>query len=130
MKKFVIGDRLEKIPGFFRHFYTLLFVMTGWVFFFSPTLGSAWKYLGVMFGIGAKTVADSMGIYLLATNVILFLIAAAGSSPKVHESFEEIIYGSRKVKAVSACIVYAGMFLLSIAYLVTETYNPFLYFRF
>ena len=130
IEKFVIGDRLEKVPGIFRHLYSLLFVMIGWVFFFSPTLGSAWKYLGVMFGIGAKSVLDSMGVYLFITNLILFLIAAVGSTEKVHEIFEEIVYGGWKVRAVSACVIYAGMFLLSIAYLVTETYNPFLYFRF
>lgn len=130
IEKFVIGDRLEKVPGIFRHLYSLLFVMIGWVFFFSPTLGFAWKYLGVMFGIGAKTAADSMGIYLLVTNLALFLIAAAGSTAKVHEIFHHIVYGGYKVRAVFACAVYAGMFLLSIAYLVTETYNPFLYFRF
>ena len=130
IEKFMIGDRLEKVPGMFRHLYSLLFVMIGWVFFFSPTLGFAWKYLGVMFGIGAKTVVDSMGIYLLITNLALFAIAAVGSTAKVHEIFGRIVYGGYKVRAVLACAIYAGMFLLSIAYLVTETYNPFLYFRF
>lgn len=130
MEKFVIGDRLGQIPGFFRHCYSLLFVMIGWVFFFSPTLGFAWKYLGVMFGIGAKSVVDSMGIYLLVTNLVLFVIAAVGSTAKVHDMFTNIVYGGYKVRAVFACAVYGGMFLLSIAYLVTETYNPFLYFRF
>lgn len=130
IEKFMIGDRLEKVPGMFRHLYSLLFVMIGWVFFFSPTLGFAWKYLGVMFGIGAKTVVDSMGIYLLITNLALFAIAAVGSTAKVHEIFARIVYGGYKVRAVLACGIYAGMFLLSIAYLVTETYNPFLYFRF
>lgn len=130
IEKFMIGDRLEKVPGMFRHLYSLLFVMIGWVFFFSPTLGFAWKYLGVMFGVGAKTVVDSMGIYLLITNLALFAIAAVGSTAKVHEIFGRIVYGGYKVRAVLACAIYAGMFLLSIAYLVTETYNPFLYFRF
>ena len=130
IEKFMIGDRLEKVPGMFRHLYSLLFVMIGWVFFFSPTLGFAWKYLGVMFGVGAKTVVDSMGIYLLITNLALFAIAAVGSTAKVHEIFARIVYGGYKVRAVLACGIYAGMFLLSIAYLVTETYNPFLYFRF
>ena len=130
IEKFMIGDRLEKVPGMFRHLYSLLFVMIGWVFFFSPTLGFAWKYLGVMFGVGAKTVVDSMGIYLLITNLALFAIAAVGSTAKVHEIFGRIVYGGYKVRAVLACVIYAGMFLLSIAYLVTETYNPFLYFRF
>lgn len=130
IEKFVIGERLEKIPGIFRHLYSLLFVMIGWVFFFSPTLGFACKYLGVMFGIGAKTAVDSMGIYLLVTNFALFLIAAVGSTAKVHEIFNRIVYGGHKARAVFACAVYGGMFLLSVAYLVTETYNPFLYFRF
>ena len=28
------------------------------------------------------------------------------------------------------CIFYAGIFVVSVAYLVDATYNPFLYFRF
>lgn len=102
IEKFMIGDRLEKVPGMCRHLYSLLFVMIGWVFFFSPTLGFAWKYLGVMFGVGAKTVVDSMGIYLLITNLALFAIAAVGSTAKVHEIFGRIVYGGYKVRAVLA----------------------------
>ena len=33
-------------------------------------------------------------------------------------------------RAVAAAVVYIGMFLISVAYLVTDTFNPFLYFRF
>lgn len=29
-----------------------------------------------------------------------------------------------------SCVIYMGIFLVSVAFLVTETFNPFLYFRF
>ena len=40
------------------------------------------------------------------------------------------VIGIGLLLSVLALTQGAGMFLLCVAYLVTETYNPFLYFRF
>ena len=37
-----------------RHIYAMVLILIGWVLFFSPSLGYALKYVGVMFGIGAS----------------------------------------------------------------------------
>ena len=103
--------------------------MIGWVFFFSPTLGSAVQYLKLMFG-GGSGLADKEGFYLLVTNLVLWAAAVIGSTPAVHDLYERFVYGSGKNRIAVNCTVYGILFLLCIAYLVTETYNPFLYFRF
>lgn len=41
-----------------------------------------------------------------------------------------MIYGGKQERVRVNALVYLGLFLLCIAYLVTESYNPFLYFRF
>lgn len=127
-EKYFLGRVLERLPAVIRHLYSLILVLIGWVFFFSPTLGGAVDYIQLMFGVGAHGVVDSEGLYLLTTNLILLIMLVIGSTPKVHRTYERIMSGRNRVLA--NCVVYATMFLLCIAYLVTETYNPFLYFRF
>ena len=46
----------------------------------------------------------------------------------IRKKREGLSKGQKKIAA--NCVVYAVIFILCIAYLVTETYNPFLYFRF
>lgn len=129
IEKYVLARFLNKLPGVLKHIYSLLLVMIGWVFFFSPTLGSALSYLKLMFGGGSRLV-DNESLYLLATNGVLWAASIVGSTPFVHKMYERFIYGSQKKRVVVNCTVYGILFLLCIAYLVTETYNPFLYFRF
>ena len=54
LEKFVWGQYVEKWPGAVRHIYAMVLILIGWVLFFSPSLGYALKYVGVMFGIGAS----------------------------------------------------------------------------
>ena len=128
LEKYFLSRVLERLPAVIRHIYSLVLVLIGWVFFFSPTLGGAVDYIQLMFGVGANELVDSEGLYLLTTNLLLLILLVIGSTPIVHRAYERVMAGRGKILA--NCVVYVAMFLLCIAYLVTETYNPFLYFRF
>lgn len=128
LEKYFLSRVLERLPAVIQHIYSLVLVLIGWVFFFSPTLGGAVDYIQLMFGVGANGLVDSEGLYLLTTNLLLLILLVIGSTPIVHRAYERVMAGRGKILA--NCVVYAAMFLLCIAYLVTETYNPFLYFRF
>ncbi len=132
IEKYILADVLEKIPAAVRHIYCLALVMIGWVFFFSPTLGSAVDYLKLMVGVEGHGFIDRQGLYILMTNGWMWVMLALGSTPAVHDFYEGFIYskGQAKMKAAANCLIYAILFLLCVAYLVTESYNPFLYFRF
>lgn len=130
IEKYALSKVLDKIPAVFSHIYCLICVMVGWVFFFSPTLGSAIDYLKLMIGIGGNGLADRQGLYILVTNGLMWIILILSSTPVVHRIYDKVIYGRKRIKIAANCIVYLILFLLCIAYLVTESYNPFLYFRF
>lgn len=117
----------EKLPEVLRHIYSLVLVMVGWVLFFSPSFAGALEYLKLMFGAGGHGFMDGEALYLLISNLGLWVIAIVSSTPLVYGVYERYV-GRRK--PVADVVIYAGMFLLCVAYLVTETYNPFLYFRF
>lgn len=131
MEKYVWGASLDRLPGVVRHIYTIILVLAGWVFFFSPSLGYALRYLGAMAGGGAGIV-DSEGAFLLLTHWLLYLLAVLGSSAlgmRLLGALPRMISGERAGAVVSA-VIYMGIFVISIAFLVTDTFNPFLYFRF
>lgn len=130
VEKYVLGKVLEKLPNAVGHIYSIIMVMIGWVFFFSPTLTSAIDFIQAMFGIGSNGFADKQGLYLLATNGIMWIILILGSTPIVHHIYEKVIYRRKQSAIIANTVIYIGLFLLCVAYLVTESYNPFLYFRF
>ena len=129
LEKFVLKDVLAKTPGTVKHIYTMILVMIGWVFFFSPTLGSAFQYVGAMFGIGATGIIDRTAVYYLSNYFILFLLMILCSVPYTYKRFRRLAVRGN-VGRVVMLAVYVVLFILSTAYLVNATYNPFLYFRF
>ena len=132
LEKYLWGSKIEKLPAAVQHIYAFVLVLFGWVFFFSPTLGYAGQYLKVMFGIGANGIFDKQGFFMIFTNWLLIVIAILASAPRGYKLLKKITgcWQSEEVRAIVTCAVYIAMFLLCIAFLVTETYNPFLYFRF
>ena len=126
-EKYFFHRVLDKLPEGLRHIYSLVLVMVGWVLFFSPSFAGALEYLKLMFGAGGHGFMDGEALYLLISNLGLWVIAIVSSTPLVYGVYERYV-GRRK--PVADVVIYAGMFLLCVAYLVTETYNPFLYFRF
>ena len=130
IEKYILSPVLDKLPSVVRHVYSIVLVVIGWVLFFSPSLGGAVRYLGMMFGAGAHGVADRESLYLLTTNLVLWIILIIGSTPLTDVRYQHMLRQKKWNTTLLNGIVYAVLFILCIAYLVTETYNPFLYFRF
>lgn len=126
IEKLWLLQRLDNIPSFLRHVYTLLFVVFGWVLFSNEDLTRCVAMLGKMFGIGGRWFAAS-DVFYLANYAVIFLLAAVASGPAVKKLFARI--PPKPQRALKLVLVAVGLFLCT-ATLVDSTYNPFLYFRF
>ena len=134
LEKLFLGKLFEHIPKLFGRIYTLFVVLVGWVFFSVETPYGIWNYLKAMFGMNGAGIWDKQALYLWNENMILLLIAVAASLPLA----ARLVTRLRTKKAGPAIAVYrvgeklipAVLLLLSIAYVVEASYNPFLYFRF
>ena len=82
-----------------------------------------------MLGAGQTLLSDTAGMYYLVTSLLLFLLAALASTPYPARFCQER-FQKGQGGAVLLTGLYAGAFLLVVAYLIHDTYNPFLYFRF
>lgn len=130
IEKYLLSPVLDRLPDIVRHIYSIVLVVIGWVLFFSSSFGQAADYIRVMFGAGAHGFADRESMYLLTSNLILWLILIFGSTPLVHFRYEHMLRTKKWNTTIINSVVYAALFIVCIAYLVTETYNAFLYFRF
>ncbi len=130
IEKTYLNKWLKDKPEFISHIYTLLVVIIGWVFFEFENISEGAKFIKTMFGIGGNPVYDGTALYYLYTNAILFVVLTVCSTPvlknRVHKLKEDI---NTKDSIAYSLIILVLLFLCT-AYLVNESYNPFLYFRF
>ncbi len=124
LERLFLQKALLKLHPIFQHLYFIFFLLVGWVFFIFEDLQAGLQYLTVMFGIGGQPVANQAFVYFLWSNLILLLIAVVGSLPR------SMLLRRIAVFPRLQPLFYFVIIVLSTAYLVGATYNPFLYFRF
>lgn len=124
LEKYFFAKRLDKIPVFFRHLYTLILVLFGWLLFASTDLSAAGRYFLDLFGRGGF--CNTASLYQLIGNGILLLIGGVCCCPFVYRFYR------KKTHTMPALTVAATtlLFIVCTAFLVYNSYNPFLYFRF
>lgn len=127
LEKYIFKSLIEKTPSFIRHIVTMVIVMIGWVFFSSETLTVAVDYIKSMFGLFGNRFIDETAKFLISNNgfsIVVMTMSAVG----VFAALPRIKNFRFNITAMS--VLYTGIFILCIIYLISETYNPFLYFRF
>ncbi len=130
LEKYVWGRFLNRLPGAVQHLYTVILFVFGWLIFTAPSLSGLGDNFGAMFGAFGNAFADGAAWYYLTSNLILLIICTLCSTPLIKMIFGRISMANHKAGQIAAIVIYGGLFLTSLAYLVNATYNPFLYFKF
>ncbi len=130
IEKLFLLDKLEKLPGVLTHCYTMVLVVIGWAFFSFSDVKFKGDFLSALLFSAGGGFADSRFVYLLLSNLVMFLIAAIGST-SIPMLFGKRVFAMSKRKRALVVGLFMGICLmLSLCSLVSDTYNPFLYFRF
>lgn len=130
LEKMFLLKWLDNKPDFIGHIYTLLIVVIGWVLFEFEGLSQCFGFIKVMFGMGGQGVYNGQAIYYLYTNAIIFILLIICSTPAALKFIQWVKANFRVLGNTVVPILYLIIIFLSTAYLVNESYNPFLYFRF
>jgi alginate O-acetyltransferase complex protein AlgI len=125
-EKLVLGKWLNRAPGWLGHIYGLLVVIVGWAIFAVEDFSQLGTYLRAMFGFGAG-LADGAALYYLRNFLPMLVIGAVAATPLAKNLWGKL---PEKVRQVALPVLMVVGLVLSTAYLVDGTYNPFLYFRF
>ena len=117
-----------KILNVIKWFYTILFVVIGWVIFRAESIGDAFVYIRSMFGLMGNVFSDGRFTGWFTQNVILLIFGLLLSTPLFRFLSEKTknshVIGFVKVGGL------ISLFVLSVASLVSNSYKPFIYFNF
>lgn len=130
IERLFLGKLLEKNPiKILNHIYCMVIVIVGWVIFRQNSMSNVFHYLLGMFTFqkGNVTLSDVCGLKVLLVIIIGILLCGIlqHAIPKLKTMLYDIhhIYTSEiffEVVLLSLCIIS----------LISNTYNPFIYFRF
>ena len=128
IEKGVLLKLFKKLPSFVGHIYTVFFVVIIFVFFSHDSAGEAINYYrNMFFPPSGVPLINSDLLYYLRNYGVLLAAAVVGSTPLMRNLYYKI--PEKKRGGVTLVLCLLGL-VISTAYLVDSSYNPFLYFRF
>ncbi|WP_215114198.1 MBOAT family protein [Exiguobacterium sp. s70] len=139
LERAFLGKWLKAMPSWLSLSFTLFVVIIGWVFFRADDFPYAIAYLQTMFGLHGGPLFDQQALYYLVQYGVVLLIAiiAATPIPRIvvgkflsQELDDTKTTATRRIVGLVRVSGVLVLFFLSISYIVSSTFNPFIYFRF
>lgn len=130
IERLFLGELLKKHWVGFSHVYALLVILFNWVFFRADSLRHALSYIKAMIlnwdFVGFMNYIDF--------RFILIMIFGIFFSTPVAKNFFTYLESKKNYISVTALVLRRAFLLLTLIYsvmlLVSQTHNPFIYFRF
>lgn len=132
IEKLWLGKFIEKLPTIIRRIYVLFIVMISFIIFNGNSLQDIWNNIIGLFGVNNLPVSNSYTIYYLRNYIIVIIIALIGATPILKNTIEKLKQNDKIERIINILepILLIILLLVITAYLVDNSYNPFLYFRF
>ena len=123
LERFCLFNILNKYK-IFSHIYLLFVILISWAFFAIDDITSLKIFIFKLFSFNFNINLD--WLYYLKNYFVVLNIAVILSTPIIYNFYNKKIKSNVYLDTVVLIIIL----ILSVAYLVDATYNPFLYFRF
>lgn len=124
-----IGKLLHKSPIFFQHFYLLMVVTIGWVFFRADTFSQSISFINALGGAqGLTSTLHPIQLYLSREAIVAAIVGILLSIPIfpiIMRKLEQGMQGFIMRVSLMSLLLFGAFMKIS-----SGTYNPFLYFRF
>lgn len=130
LEKLFLGKVLKKLPKIIARLYTLIMFVIGWAIFILDDLTYRKDFVKALMFKAKQGLVDKHTAYLLISYGIMIVIAIIGATSIPKKIIEKILNQKTMLKSIFELIFVAVILILSIAFIVSDTYNPFLYFRF
>lgn len=132
IEKIWLNKFMEKLPSFIRRIYVLFIVMILFIIFSSNNMSVALTNIKGLFGMNGEAFVNDYTLHYLKSYLPVLIIALLGSTPFIKILIDKL----RKNKYVNNIINILEPILIVVilvvvtSYLIDNSYNPFLYFRF
>lgn len=136
---FQLAERFFEYPKkmkspFLKHFYTLMVVNAAWVVFRADDLYQAGRFFMNMLCLNNNGFYSDTAVMLIRENWVFLVLGIVFSTP-IARNMNEMIYAKpdsriNKLYTIVYPVVMLGILVISVSYLASGTYNPFIYFNF
>ena len=132
IEKIFLNKFMEKLPSFIRRIYVLFIVMILFIIFSSDNMSVALSNIKGLFGMNGEAFINDYTLHYLKSYLPVLIIALFGATPFIKILIDKL----RKNKYINSIInilepILIVMILVVVtSYLIDNSYNPFLYFRF
>ncbi len=127
LEKAFLQKPLAKAPAFVGHLYAMVLVIFSWVIFAMTDMSQGMAYFKAMVGLGNIPFWDKTAFYYCRNYLPSFLVMAVAATPFGKKLWQKQPETGKRFLAPALTLL---LLILATAYLVSASYNPFLYFRF
>ena len=132
IEKLFLSKYLERLPSIFKRLYVLIIVMISFIIFNASTMKEAFTNITGLFGANGESFVNSYTLYYLKNCLVIIIAAIIGATPVLKELIQKLRKNSviNKIINIIEPIYMVVLILVVTSYLIDNSYNPFLYFRF
>jgi len=114
------------------YIYMIFLVLISFVIFNANNMSACFAHLSEMFGGTGDPFTNTEGLYYLRSYLVPIIIAIIGATPLPKRCVERITKSGTGAKVMSVLepLFLLAVLVISVAFLIDGSFNPFLYFRF
>ena len=120
IEKYILSKIFAKAPVFLKRIYTLAVVLVGWLIFIAEDFSILGTFFNGLFNLPFTDIKAATTILQYGSLFVLGFIFATDWPEKLFE----------KMRPRVRHILFLILFIISAAFIVSGSFNPFLYFRF
>ena len=126
-ERFVLRGLLERLPRLLCWLLAFAMVTISWSIFYYTDLASVSQAFLALFGVGISGLSDAVSVGVLRVYGVWALIAFVLSLPVVPFVSERL---PKRLRGALGVVFTLALFAASLLFLIGQSYNPFIYFRF
>ena len=131
IEKKILSKFLNKLPKILQHIYSLFLIMLGWLIFKVEDMNNMLEVLKSLFTYSHTDISELfMNKMEVIPCFIYIVLGIVFCTPIIRNIYNNLIKKNSFFINCAVDVIIFGLFILSYTYLLTSTYNPFIYFRF
>lgn len=132
IEKIFLNKFMEKLPSFIKRIYVLFIVMILFIIFNAENMSVALTNIKGLFGMNGEVFVNDYTLHYLKSYLPLLIIALFGATPFIKTLIDKLRknkYANNIINILEPILIVMILVVVT-SYLIDNSYNPFLYFRF
>ncbi len=130
IEKLLLSKYLKRLPKFLQWFYAFILINLGWVIFRIESIHEIGNVLSTAMNFGKNNILLFIRENYLLINYFPYLILAFILATPMAKNIYEKLKSKNLFYNFCFDLLILGIFIISVSFIITSSYNPFIYFRF